>query len=147
MTVSQSSDRRAVLGVLDEPTCLALLRWEVVGRLAFATPGTAPTVVPVNFRLDGAVVLFRTDDGSALAGLAGQAVSLQVDRFDLFRRTGWSVLVRGVVEEAAFEPAVAATVEPWAPGAKHRLFRITPVSITGRRVELVQSPLDDRGYL
>ena len=57
------------------------------------------------------------------------------------------MLVRGVAHEvkrAEFEPL---EVEPWAPGRKLHLVRIVPTAITGRRLELDQSPLDPRGYL
>ena len=42
-----------------------LLRWEPIIRLAVAAPGSSPTVVPINFVLDGDNVIFRSDSGES----------------------------------------------------------------------------------
>jgi len=80
-------------------------------------------------------------------------VSLQVDRFDWFHRTGWSVLVHGVAE--LVDPDLAGalieegddTLDTWAPGDQPVLVRVRVEYLSGRRIELQQIPLDGRGYL
>ncbi|HEY2813080.1 MAG TPA: pyridoxamine 5'-phosphate oxidase family protein [Acidimicrobiales bacterium] len=142
-----NKDDRATIGELDPEECLVLLRWEVIGRLAVAAPGEAPTVVPVSFAVDEATIVFRTDEGEKLSLLLRQPVSFQVDRFDWYRRIGWSVLVRGVAAEIDMSELDGLDLQPWAPGAKAHAIRIVPTSITGRRLELSPVEADARGYL
>lgn len=147
-------DERTVIGVLDREECLTLLRWESVGRLAVARSGEAPIVVPVNFVLDGgtATILFRTDAGDTTERLLENRASFQVDRFDWYRRIGWSVLVQGTAhlltpEEEAAALGVSSDLSPWAPGGHRLLVRLVPDMVSGRRIELRSVAVDRRGYL
>lgn len=131
-------DPRSGLETLDRAQCLALLAGDEVGRLAVVSGG-APVVLPVNYALDGDVVVVRTDAATALGdGVRGPAC-FEVDAFDRARRTGWSVVVAGRLEEvtpydgAAIERARAVAVEPWG-GPKGHWLRLVPTRITGRRV-------------
>lgn len=153
------SRRERELIDLDEDECAALLAIETIGRLAVAHPTDSPDVVPVNFVVREGDPVFRSHGGLILERIIGARVSLQVDRFDWFHRTGWSVLVRGVAE--VVDPAEAARVldggidgdEPrsgldtWAPGEEMNLVRLCVDEMSGRRIELHQLPLDGRGYL
>jgi nitroimidazol reductase NimA-like FMN-containing flavoprotein (pyridoxamine 5'-phosphate oxidase superfamily) len=141
------SDERTTMGVLDVDECMVLLRWEPIGRLAFGVRGQAPIVVPVNFCIRGDTIVFRSDEGSKLELVREQPVSLQADRFDWFRRIGWSVLVRGVAHELSGDELADIDVTPWAPGRKPHWMSIVPTAITGRRLELTEGPLDNRGYV
>ena len=141
------SDARTTMGALDVEECLVLLRWENIGRLAFGVRGEAPIVVPVNFAVHDGDIYFRSDDGTKLDRLREQPVSLQVDRFDQYRRIGWSVLVRGVAHEIDAAELPDLEVDPWAPGTKAHWVRIVPSAISGRRLELTPGPVDCRGYL
>jgi nitroimidazol reductase NimA-like FMN-containing flavoprotein (pyridoxamine 5'-phosphate oxidase superfamily) len=134
------------MNVLDTDECMVLLRWEVVGRLAVSIPDQAPSVVPVNFTVDNGTIVFRTGDGEKHDHLVGRPVSLQTDRFDFYRRIGWSVLVQGIAEEC--DPGEVADVElsPWVPGTLGHIIRIVPTSITGRRLTFDMAPVDVRGY-
>ena len=131
---------------LDRKECLVLLRWEPIIRLAVAAPGHAPTVVPINFVLDGDNVIFRSDLGEKLALLADQPVSLQADRFDWYRRIGWSVLVQGIAHEIDSTEVDGLALGAWAPGPKEHFVRVIPDVITGRRLVLDQPDLDQRAY-
>ena len=139
-------DEQVAMNVLDVDECMVLLRWEVVGRLAVAIPGQAPSVVPVNYTVDNGTIVFRTGAGEKHDHLVGQPVSLQADRYDWYRRIGWSVLVQGVAEEVD-DSAVDEAPVPWAPGSKEHLIRIVPTKVTGRRIVLETAPLDGRAYL
>ncbi|MEO7556873.1 MAG: pyridoxamine 5'-phosphate oxidase family protein [Acidimicrobiales bacterium] len=139
---------RATMGTLDVDECLVLLRWEPIGRLAFADSGAAPIVVPVNFVVDGDSMVFRSGDSAKLDRLRERPASLQVDRFDLYRKVGWSVLVRGVTHEVTMDEDMSGLdLEPWAPGRRDHWVRLVPDAITGRRLQLTDGPIDRRGYL
>ena len=127
--------------------CLELLNACPVGRFAVATPGAPPLVVPVNYLLDGDVILFRTDPGEKLFQLRGSPVSFQVDQIDPHRHAGWTVLVQGVAYQATPSQVEHQALEAWAPGDKTHWIRIVPSAITGRRIRLPQLPTDGRAYL
>ena len=142
-----AADERTTMGALDVEECLVLLRWETVGRLAYGVRGEAPVVVPVNFVLVDESIIFRSDDSPKLDLIREQPVSLQVDRYQWYPRTGWSVLVRGVAHELQAGDDVVDPM-PWAPGTKGHWIRISPTAITGRRLELnFETALDGRAYL
>jgi nitroimidazol reductase NimA-like FMN-containing flavoprotein (pyridoxamine 5'-phosphate oxidase superfamily) len=132
---------------LDHETCVGLLASMGIGRLAVAVDDDGPLVVPVNYVLDGDVVVFRSGAGSKLHALWDLPVSFQVDQIDPFHRTGWSVLVRGYASEATAQQAKNLVLEPWAPGERRHWVRIVPRAITGRRIRMADVPWDARGYL
>ena len=107
--------------------------------MAVALPGGPPLVLPVNFALDGDVVVFRSDPGSKLDALREHPASFQVDFVDPFHRTGWSVLIQGFAYETS--PA-DVEVDPWDGGPKAHWVRIFPGGITGRRLTLPDVELD-----
>jgi len=139
------SDDRTTMNALDLDECRVLLRWENVGRLAYSAHGEAPVVVPVNFVMYEGDIYFRSTEGPHLDRLREHPVSFEVDRFDQYRRVGWSVLVRGVTHEV--DPAsVPEVIDSWAPGNPSHVMRLVPTAISGRRLELVNGA-DTRGYL
>jgi hypothetical protein len=124
--------------------CLELLASASVGRIAVALgPDRAPLVVPVNYVLDGDMVVFRTAPGAKLDALRQRPASFQVDWIDPMHKVGWSVLVEGLAHEGA--PA-AVDPEPWEGGSKHYWIRLVPTTITGRRLALASVDVDGRGY-
>jgi uncharacterized protein len=131
---------RAGLRVLDTDECLQLLDDHLprVGRVAFSEEGRI-VVLPVNYRLDGDAVVFRTGEETTLAGVDGTAVAFQVDEVDATWAEGWSVLVDGmaqlVTDVEEIERLRRLPLHPWAPGEKNRYIRIIPKSVTGRRIE------------
>lgn len=139
----------AVSVTLDRAECLRLVRTQVVGRLAMTTPYEAPLVVPVNFVLDGDVVVFRSDPGTKLRLLRAGPISFQVDFIDWQHRTGWSVLARGLAHEATHAEVQHLLLESWVEGDKGHWVRIELADVTGRSLTLteLEFPPDDRGYL
>ncbi|GGL13445.1 hypothetical protein Sme01_69750 [Sphaerisporangium melleum] len=129
---------------LDADECLRLISPGGIGRVAFAGPG-GPTVLPVNYLLQGGVIVFRTQAGGPIdqdlrTGVRGVEIEIafEVDRIDDARRGGWSVLIRGPAHHMAPEelPEVAgAAVHPWAGGPREIYVRVVPRQITGRRIE------------
>lgn len=130
---------------LDE--CLRLLATMSVGRIAVAPEGEAPVVVPVNYALDGDVIVFRADRGSRLDKLDDLPVSFEVDLIDPFQKLGWSILVRGTAREATAEEAGHVEVEAWVATPNMHWIRISPETITGRRIQLPPIPESAAGYL
>jgi nitroimidazol reductase NimA-like FMN-containing flavoprotein (pyridoxamine 5'-phosphate oxidase superfamily) len=138
----------AVLEELEREDCLKLVASMSVGRIAVAADDDrGPIVVPVNYVLDGEIVVFRSGPGAKLHALRDTPVSFQVDLIDPSHRTGWSVLIRGPAHEATDREVEHLVVEPWAPGDKHHWIRLLPTTITGRNIRLPDVPWDTRGYL
>src|SRR5688500_14548904 len=87
------------LEVLDRDECLRLLATATIGRIAM-TSGALPVVLPVNFRLIDASIVIRTGRGSKLeAATRNAVVAFEVDSFDQFSHSGWSVMATGVARE------------------------------------------------
>ncbi len=127
------------LEILDWNECLRLVAGEEIGRLG-VIDGYHPTIFPVNFALDGERVVFRTDIGTKTRSL-GQDVCFEVDNFDRETKTGWSVVIKGQLDEAMefdrpelVDRIRSLAIAPWAGGAKEHWMWIRPVSVTGRRI-------------
>lgn len=136
----------ASLVKVDVAGCYELLASCTVGRIALNVIDLGPLVVPVNFVLDGEVVVFRTDAGTKLRVLAEGPVSFQVDQIDHNHHEGWSVLVRGIAYEADDWEIRHLDLTPWPDGDKEHWVRLVPGSVTGRRIVARPQPDDDRGY-
>ena len=121
---------------LDKAECLELLASHQVGRVAYCDD-LGPVVLPVTYVVDVDTVLFRVSPHSTLArNLRSAPASFEVDDFDDFNQSGWSVLVRG---DAAYVDGAELPGEddrpiPWAEGQRMFHIRITPHDITGRRL-------------
>jgi nitroimidazol reductase NimA-like FMN-containing flavoprotein (pyridoxamine 5'-phosphate oxidase superfamily) len=125
--------------VLTLEECLSRLRSAPVGRLAFVHDG-GPVVLPVNHRVDGTTIVFRTTWGSKLqVARAAGAAAFEVDDFDPGTRTGWSVLVRGTVsavyEAHDIERYQALGVPAWTGIDSDSVWAaLRPDEITGREI-------------
>jgi len=129
----------AVLTDLTEAECLEHLAAGGVGRFLYVEAKRGPVAVPVNFKMDGADVIFRTSpDDSMAAGVRQRHVSFDVDHIDDARSEGWSVLVTGtariITDAAEVDHMRELRVEPWAGGDRPAYVRLTPARITGRRI-------------
>jgi nitroimidazol reductase NimA-like FMN-containing flavoprotein (pyridoxamine 5'-phosphate oxidase superfamily) len=106
----------------------------VVGRIGF-TSGRDQVILPVNYRVAGHSVVFRTG-GSELLDVVGPGttVAFEVDHLDESREAGWSVLLKGHASEVT-DPAVQALrLRPWASGFRNHWLRIVPWSVTGLEI-------------
>jgi nitroimidazol reductase NimA-like FMN-containing flavoprotein (pyridoxamine 5'-phosphate oxidase superfamily) len=136
----------ATLTVVPEVECWQLLATAQFGRLGLLVEDR-PEVLPVNYILDGETVLFRTTEGTVLAQAAFKVVALEVDRVEEATHEGWSVLAQGVAEDisnaidANSERMRRLSLVTWAPGARHRWFRIKPDKVTGRRLRVMPDSL------
>jgi uncharacterized protein len=127
------------IAVIDRDECLRLLAGEEVGRLAVVV-GNSPTIVPVNYVLDGEDVIVRTDPGTKLTWAPRGRACFEIDRIRPGTRSGWSVVVTGRMEEVTrFQPSTwdrirQLGVDPWAGGDKEHWLRLASDRITGRRL-------------
>lgn len=128
----------AGIEVIDRQECVDLLAGDEIGRLA-VLEGGQPLIFPVNYGLDGDSVIFRTAAGTKLDAARRAPACFEIDGFDRETRCGWSVVVRGRLEEVTslagpvFE-RVQNLSEPWVRGERTHVLRLVPSVITGRRV-------------
>ena len=123
------------LEVLDRAECIRLLRTVALGRIGI-TSGALPTILPINFRVDGDRLLFRTGVGTKLdAATQGSVVAFEADDFDPMYHSGWSVVVTGVANEVEDADDRAMYTTPrWAPGQNERLVEVSLDQVSGRRL-------------
>jgi uncharacterized protein len=131
---------------LSQDECLALLATQEIGRIGINAEHY-PLIFPVNYALDHDVIVIRSGAGTKLTHASHGNVTFEVDAIDQGRRSGWSVLVRGLAEEltdhhraALVERTKAAAKEPWAPGEHGHWLRLIPHAISGRRLVPGQLP-------
>ena len=150
---AQETDRALVVLPADE--CRRLLATRQLGRIGLAG-GPFPLILPVNYVLDGEVVVIRTDSPKITAAAAHTRVAFEVDDVDERTRSGWSVLVQALAEEVTgarrdelVERLRAADGSPWAPGEHGHWIRLIPKVVTGRRIVPGQlpAPFEAGGYL
>ena len=131
--------REPSLRTLSPAECFDLLEPGGVGRVGFAS-ADGIMMLPVNFAVTGATIVFRTAPDTLLALHADAHVSFEVDRIDEALHGGWSVLVQGRAHTVTDEPEVKhledrTHLEPWAGGARDVYVRIAPTRISGRRIQ------------
>jgi len=133
--------KNPVLDTLSRAECMRLVAPGGVGRFLFIEPGRGPVAVPVNFRMDGDDIVFRTTSESSVTdAVHGQPVSFDVDHLDDALSEGWSVLLSGtasiITDPAALDHARALGIEPWAGGDRHTYVHIEVTQVTGRRIRV-----------
>ncbi|HAF09107.1 MAG TPA: hypothetical protein DCK98_03375 [Chloroflexi bacterium] len=124
--------------VLAENQCLALLSSHRVGRIAFEFEERIE-IFPVNYGIEGVIIVFRTSPGTKLEALPKSAVAFEVDGWDAESGIGWSVVAKGLAEEVTTnigrvaEHLRSVPVHPVAPGERWHWLAIKPTEITGRQ--------------
>jgi nitroimidazol reductase NimA-like FMN-containing flavoprotein (pyridoxamine 5'-phosphate oxidase superfamily) len=123
-----------VLHDLEPAECWELAASRPVGRLAWQGPA-GPSVVPVNFVVDGRSVRVRTAAYSALARECDDSpVAFEVDELDEEARSGWSVLMRGHAHIEYEGRAGGDKPDVWPAGPRALRLRVEVDEITGRRI-------------
>lgn len=121
---------------IDRVECLELLASHHVGRVAYCDE-LGPVVLPVNYALDEETVLIRVSPHSTLAThLRSGPATFQIDDFEDYNQSGWSVLVRGDAAYVDAQDLPSGDHRPvvWAEGQRTLHVRITPHDISGRRL-------------
>ena len=119
--------------------CRRLIAAGGIGRIALSTT-SGPVVYPVNFAVVAGTIVIRTAEGTTIDGHADERVAFEVDHIDEALSQGWSVLVRGRAHRVAHPAELEvvrrdASIWPWPGGERDIYVRITPDTITGRRIE------------
>jgi Pyridoxamine 5'-phosphate oxidase len=91
----------------------------------------APTVLPVDYAVEGPDALIRVGEG-LFGNIVGKLVAFEVECPDEDRP--WSVLVRGLAIEESREGMVARLPAPRVSEPGSRLVRIRSDVVTGRRL-------------
>ena len=124
--------------------CRHLVRGHSVGRVVWLS-GEGLQALPVTYVVSGERIYFRVDPESVLGELArSMRVLFEVDDIDVPTATGWSVVVRGRLEEVTskdhelFE-RVVDLAEPWnVGGALDKRFYIRAQLENGATTGLVE---------
>ena len=92
-------------------------------------------------RVDHGTVVFRTAEGTKLAGAVQRDVAFEADAYDPDKGEAWSVVVKGRGEEISRGHELLDTADlplfPWHAAPKQRFVRIVPDEISGRRFRVV----------
>jgi transcriptional regulator with XRE-family HTH domain len=131
----------AVLEDLTPEECRVYIAPGGVGRFLFDDETRGPVAIPVNYKMDAADVVFRTNSTDILKeGAQRQQVSFDVDHLDDALAEGWSVLLSGsasvITDPSDLERARALDIQPWAGGGMEDYVRLVPAQITGRRIRV-----------
>jgi len=126
--------------ILDPEECWDLLGQTGVGRLAVIADGH-PDVFPVNFKVDGDTLVFRTGSGTKQQAIQSDAtVALEADAVSSQFGLAWSVVVKGKAAETTPTGPdlddIRRALFPWQGVGQEYFIRITPESVTGRRVTM-----------
>ena len=137
---TQAALDRHGLQILDRSECMELLASKSVGRLGL-TVGALPTVMPVNYRLIGDRIYFRTGSTERLRAATNCAVvAFEVDEIDEEHHNGWTVVVTGVTEPIEHrdiaERLEQIGVPQWVPIPQTRFVSLSTDVVTGRRLSL-----------
>jgi|HubBroStandDraft_2_1064218.scaffolds.fasta_scaffold188143_1 transcriptional regulator with XRE-family HTH domain len=137
----RSAASHPVLEALTTQQCREHLAGGGVGRFLFDEPHRGPVAIPVNYRMDGHDVVFRTGRQTSLADALGrQQVSFDVDHFDDTLSEGWSVLLSGsariIADPEELKHAETLGIQPWAGGERDLYVRMSASQITGRRIRV-----------
>ncbi len=126
------------LEVLDREECLRLLGTVSVCRVG-VNAGSLPMILPVNFALDGDLVVIRSARGTKLDNaLHNAVVVLEADEYDPASSSGWSVMVRGrsfeIVDPDHLELVANLNLQSWSAGRFDNYIGVHTESVTGRRL-------------
>jgi len=129
---------RPVLRRLKDDECQRLISAGGVGRVVF-DEARGPVALPVNFKMLGDDVVFRTTASAPFAAaIARGPVSFEVDHIDDALTEGWSVLLTGdghtISDPEELAVAERLGVSPWAGDTRNVYVRLHPSVVTGRRI-------------
>ena len=130
---------------LSPDECFLLLESRDLGRIAFSIDGQ-PEVFPINYAMEGQIVVFRTAPGTKLDHVPEVRLAFEGDDWDPKLGIGWSVVVKGLAEEVTgnlgrtAEHIRQAPVHPVAPGERWHWLAIRPSEMSGRRFKVRAGP-------
>ena len=133
-----TTDENQVERIPDDE-CWALLGQAEFGRLAFRLVDEVH-IVPINYLVDDATLLFRTAPGAKLLAAELESdVAFEIDWHD--DRTAWSVVARGHLrrlDESEEDRVDQLPLRSWLDTPKYDVVQLVPTSVTGRRFVLTR---------
>lgn len=135
---TDTAPSRPMLEILDEEECLLLLGREPVGRIGLAA-SALPVVLPINFALVNRTIVFASEPGLKLDAARQHTVAcIEVDGYDTWRHSGWSVLATGRLQEITDGDRIAKAkrlaVSPWAIPHPQYYVELEIELLSGRRI-------------
>jgi uncharacterized protein len=130
--------REPQLQSLEREECLDLLGKADVGRLGYVVDGAA-IILPVNFTMQDADIVFCTAKGGKLSWLKNHShVAFEVDEGRPADREGWSVLCHGTAREVTDPGELDALrqgpMPSWVSSPADHWVRITIQDVSGRAI-------------
>ncbi len=113
-----------------------LLESHKTGRLAWSD-GRGVTVLPLNYAALDRVLWLRTAPYSTWVHVVDRhQIAFEIDSTDEETRSGWSVLLRGMLRlaEGHRTPPAELDVDVWPAGTRILHMCIEPDSVTGKRL-------------
>lgn len=137
----RAAARNAVLEEITLEECKAYVAGGGIGRFLYDDKARGPVALPVNYKMDGDDIVFRTgSEPGSTEGAQLQKVSFDVDHLDDVLSEGWSVLLSGtasvITDERELARAKELDIEPWAGGDRETYIRLVPTQITGKRIRV-----------
>ena len=124
---------------LTQEECWDFLASQELGRLAFRLLDEVH-IVPINYLVDDATLLFRTAPGAKLLAAELESdVAFEIDWHD--DQAAWSVVARGHIrrlDEAEEDRVDALPLRSWLDTPKYDVVQLVPTSVTGRRFVLTR---------
>ncbi|MFF2371338.1 pyridoxamine 5'-phosphate oxidase family protein [Agromyces sp. NPDC058110] len=135
--MSDTAEDRTPTRHLDAAECWRRIAAAPFGRVAAAAGGDVD-IFPVNHKVDGETIVFRTSAGTKLLELTiHDRVAFQVDGYD--DTTAFSVVAKGAAHEFDHAQDIAEAerlgIAPWAPEEKDRWVRIVVTEVHGREFD------------
>lgn len=135
------TDTEDTIRTLSEHECLELLGAAAIGRVGFVD-SHGVQILPVGYRLGAGPRLFIATQPWGLVGQlaeSGARCSFEVDYHGLTARSGWSVLMHGVLsrldrEGAAAYAGLTRSLDAWPGYRDARPVQFVPSSYSGRSV-------------
>jgi nitroimidazol reductase NimA-like FMN-containing flavoprotein (pyridoxamine 5'-phosphate oxidase superfamily) len=121
-----------------------LLAGQRIGRLAIQAD-VGVEIFPINYALDGESIVFRTAEGTKLSALiASSLVTFEVDVWS--ERSGYSAVARGhatpITDPDEITQVEALKLRPWVPTVKTHFVRMVVDTITARRFDFGEDPIE-----
>ncbi len=122
---------------LSRSDCLRLLDTAPWGRVAISI-GALPSILPVQFALEGESIVFRAAPGGALdAATRGTVVAFEADGVQP-ELGPWSVLVVGTARHLTRDEDLARlqhlALRAWSTTCPDRFVTLSPEVVSGRRL-------------
>jgi nitroimidazol reductase NimA-like FMN-containing flavoprotein (pyridoxamine 5'-phosphate oxidase superfamily) len=133
---SSAARRPSHVEEMSSAECQELMAGKTVGRVGFST-SDGQQILPVNYAVADGEIFFRVAPDGALSAQHGKSIAFEVDEADEFLRSGWSVLVVGLaerIEDSELPQSLGDKPTSWAAGRRSVPVRITPSTVTGRRI-------------